>query len=123
MVLRNFRARDFEQNGDENVKMVRSKRDVYDVDAPKQEASTPIVSAENPDAVPAGTVKEILTWVGEDPERAQKALDEETANEKPRKGLVESLSELIDAEAEEEVAAPEEEVTEEAAPEDEEKSE
>lgn len=123
MVLTNFRSRDFKKDGDEAVKMVRSKRDVYDVDSPKVEASTPIV-AENadPEAVPAGTVKEILTWVGEDLERAQKALDVETENDKPRKGLVDALVELIDAEANE-AADNESEESEKSDSNDEEKSE
>lgn len=44
---------------------------------------------------PTGTTKEILEWVGDDPERAQRALDAELASDKPRKTLVEPLEELI----------------------------
>lgn len=46
--------------------------------------------------VPAGTVKEILTWVGEDTERAQEALDAEIEGA-DRATLVKALKDLLDA--------------------------
>lgn len=44
---------------------------------------------------PRGTTKEILGWVGEDLERAQRALDQENAEEKPRKTVVKALEDLL----------------------------
>jgi len=38
-----------------------------------------------------GSVKDILAWAGEDPERAREALDAEQAQEKPRSTLVKQL--------------------------------
>lgn len=102
MTLTNFRAEDFEGRGD-NVKVARSKRDRMAVPEP---TSKPILAADaSPEDVPSGTVAEVLTWVGDDPVRAQKALDAEVSHDKPRKGLVSVLTEKIDAEAE---AKPEE---------------
>lgn len=47
-------------------------------------------------AVPAGTVADVLAWVGEDVERAQLALDvEESRGDKARKGVVEPLTDLL----------------------------
>lgn len=99
MALTNFRASDFNKSG---PKTVASKRD-KNVKAPQHGVPTskPIISeGADPEAVPEGTVPEILTWVGEDPVRAQKALDSEVDSNKPRKGLVSSLYEIIEAEDE-----------------------
>lgn len=41
--------------------------------------------------VPEGTVNEVLTWVGDDHDRAVAALHAELARETPRKGLVADL--------------------------------
>jgi hypothetical protein len=93
MGLTNFRASDFD--GSAPVKnMVHSKRDRL---AGPQETTKPLPQAQaDPEAVPAGTVPEVMTWVGEDPVRAQKALDEEKKNDRPRKGLVSSLTEMVE---------------------------
>lgn len=48
--------------------------------------------------VPTGTTKELLDWVGDDKDRAQRALDVELENDKPRNGLVKSLKEIAEAE-------------------------
>lgn len=45
--------------------------------------------------VPKGTSAEVLSWVGEDRDKAQLALSAENAH-KPRKGLVEELTEILD---------------------------
>jgi hypothetical protein len=92
MGLTNFTAADFD--GSKPVRnMVRSKRDRL---SGPQETTKPLPQAtEDPEAVPAGTVPEVLTWVGDDPVRAQKALDEENKNDRPRKGLVSSLTEMV----------------------------
>ena len=47
-------------------------------------------------AVPTGTVPEILGWVGDDKEKARRALEAEEANAKPRKSLVKDLKDLLD---------------------------
>lgn len=49
------------------------------------------------DDVPVGTVKAILDWVGDDKVRARRALDAETAADKPRASLVAALTELLGA--------------------------
>jgi hypothetical protein len=92
MGLTNFSAAVFD--GSKPVRnMVRSKRDRH---SGPQETTKPLPQAtEDPEAVPAGTVPEVLTWVGDDPVRAQKALDEENKNDRPRKGLVSSLTEMV----------------------------
>lgn len=46
------------------------------------------------DAVPVGTVAAVLGWVGDDRERAARALEVETAAEKPRSTLVGALKAL-----------------------------
>lgn len=100
MTLKNFRAKDFDNSGGQSVKTVASKNDkVVDQSVP-QPTTKPVVAKDaNPEDVPVGTVPEVMTWVGDDPVRAQKALDVEVENDKPRKGLVEQLTEMIDAEA------------------------
>lgn len=65
------------------------------------------VDPDGVDAVPVGNVDEVVAWVrgsadGEDPSegwevRAQRALDTEQAAEKPRKGLVKALTDLVSA--------------------------
>ena len=97
MALKNFRANDFKKDKD-NVEITQSKRDKVPtfVEPVQEPTSTPIVSqGSSPDDVPSGTVPEILTWVGDDKDRAQKALDAETENEKPRKGLVSQLNDIL----------------------------
>lgn len=53
------------------------------------------VREEKEKETPTGTPKEILAWVGDDTERAQRALDQEKASAKPRKTLVEPLEKLL----------------------------
>jgi len=45
---------------------------------------------------PDGTSAEVMEWVGDDPQKAQAALDKEQSHEKPRSGLSEDLQEVID---------------------------
>lgn len=65
----------------------------------KPATETKPASAEVPKAqgsdVPEGTVKEVLNWVGDDKEKAQKALDAENATGEPRKSLVAELEEKL----------------------------
>lgn len=50
---------------------------------------------DDPNAVPEGTVKEIIAWVGDDTDRAARALETERASNEPRKGLMRQLEEKI----------------------------
>lgn len=122
MGLKNFRTEDFNNNNKDGdaVKTAASKHDRRVQSSEPQPTSTPIVSpGANPEDVPTGTTPEVLAWVGEDPVRAQKALDTELEDTKPRKGLVEQLSGLIDAEAEDESKSDDLEPVDEEEPEDE----
>lgn len=49
---------------------------------------------ESGDEVPDGTVDEVKEWVGDDPEKAQKALDAENESDTPRSTLVDHLEGL-----------------------------
>jgi hypothetical protein len=46
--------------------------------------------------VPDGTTAEILRWVGDDKRRAQRALDKEHGDEKPRAGLTGELKKIVE---------------------------
>jgi NACalpha-BTF3-like transcription factor len=63
------------------------------------EDGTPWVAPEpepaaDPDEVPAGSVAVVLAWVGEDREKAMRALEAENAADKPRTTLVTALEAL-----------------------------
>jgi len=60
--------------------------------APKEEPRP----ARESNEVPVGTSAEIQDWVGDDKERAQRALDKENENANPRKGLVKHLESMLD---------------------------
>lgn len=45
--------------------------------------------------VPVGTIEKLLTWVGDDKSRAQLVLDQELAEERPRKSLTSQLEEIL----------------------------
>lgn len=47
------------------------------------------------DGVPDGTISQVLTWVGDDPEKASQALAVEEASEHPRSTLIASLTDII----------------------------
>lgn len=47
------------------------------------------------DTVPAGTVADVLEWVGGDYDRAARALHAEQQRSKPRHGVVDNLEELL----------------------------
>lgn len=74
-VQTNFRAEDFRSDGDS---------------APAEKKAAPAPAPES-DEVPQGTSAEIMAWVGDDKDRAQRALDAENANDRPRKTLVSQL--------------------------------
>jgi hypothetical protein len=60
------------------------------VTAPVEDAAAP----ETEEAVPAGTISEIVEWVGTDPERAARALAAEEAGLK-RKSLIKTLTAVV----------------------------
>lgn len=47
------------------------------------------------DEVPDGSAKDVLAWVGDDPERALQAFDVEHAKDSPRKVLLATLEKLV----------------------------
>lgn len=51
--------------------------------------------ADDAEEVPEGTIEEISQWVGEDPARAQRALDAERERAQPRSTLVAALDKLV----------------------------
>lgn len=70
---------------------------VFGVDAPPAgdgEDQAPVVDAEPADQVPAGSVTDVLAWVGDDLERAAAVLTAEQAAAAPRKTLLEQLGKL-----------------------------
>lgn len=70
-------------------------RSDYDPYAPLDEA--PVVEEANKaEDVPEGTAKEILEWVGDDPERAERAIAIEKTEKKPRTTLLADLSKVVD---------------------------
>lgn len=46
--------------------------------------------------VPDGTTAEILQWAGDDQDKAQRALDKEQADQKPRPGLTRGLKKILE---------------------------
>jgi hypothetical protein len=82
MAMTNFRAQDM--RGDTKIAYARGGKTKSSSKAP------------DPDAVPEGTAAEVMQWVGDDPDRAQKALDAEGKAEQPRVTLSNDLQKLID---------------------------
>lgn len=63
-------------------------------------AEAPVVekyAAPEDEVVPVGTAEEVLSWVGDDKDRAQKALDAENERSRPRKTVLTELKEILDA--------------------------
>jgi hypothetical protein len=65
--------------------------DSFDQTVPVQPVEAPVVEEAT---VPEGSIKDVLGWVGEDPTKAQQALDVETSGE-GRKTLIAQLKNLI----------------------------
>lgn len=55
----------------------------------------PVEVVESKPVVPVGSIGEILEWVGQDPERAHLALEQEKSEDRPRKTLTFQLEELV----------------------------
>lgn len=47
--------------------------------------------------IPDGNIGEIMDWVGQDKERAQRAIDKENERQTPRRGLINHLNKVKDA--------------------------
>ena len=74
-----------------------------DVEEPKQDVTAEDaqqvqekLDEQQPDHVPSGSTKEVLQWVGDDKDKARRALEKEEAHEQPRKGLVRELNEVLE---------------------------
>lgn len=67
---------------------------VTETDGPDEPAGDESDPESDPDQVPDGTADEVLAWVGEDKDRAERALVTENAREKPRSTLVTQLQKL-----------------------------
>lgn len=65
--------------------------DVASVSVEPEVVETPVVQ----EAVPEGSIKDVLAWVGDDVDKAKRALAAETEGEN-RKTLVTKLKELTD---------------------------
>ncbi|MGW4784226.1 hypothetical protein [Streptomyces sp. NPDC004230] len=63
---------------------------------PEQE--TPVEAPEELDI--NGTAADVLAWVGDDPERAETALEQEQAKDRPRSTLVKQLEKIADSDGE-----------------------
>jgi hypothetical protein len=46
--------------------------------------------------VKSGTSREVLGWVGDDKDRARRALEKEQASDKPRSTLIRELNEVLE---------------------------
>jgi hypothetical protein len=62
----------------------------------RDEAEEDEGESDDSEPVPEGTTAEILRWVGNDQGRAQRALDKEQAEEKPRTGLTGELKQILE---------------------------
>lgn len=47
------------------------------------------------ETVPEGSIAKVLDWVGDDPDRAQEALDVERESDNPRSTLVAQLEDIV----------------------------
>ena len=88
------------KNKDRDMKMLGSNKDSISkssrIPDPVTVRVLDVEAQNNPDKVPTGTVPEILSWVGDDVEKAKKALEIENKESKPRKGLVTTLTSIIE---------------------------
>lgn len=67
----------------------------YKAKSRKKSAPTP-EPVEEKLVAPEGTIGAVLTWVGEDKDRAEVALEQEKAEDRPRKSLTAQLEEILD---------------------------
>lgn len=71
-----------------------SSNDEVQFFAPEVLATVEEVETDKAQEVPVGSVAEVLEWVGDDKERAQRALETEEAGHK-RKTLVKQLKDMV----------------------------
>jgi hypothetical protein len=62
--------------------------------APKARRGDQIIETDR-DGLPIGTAVQVMTWVGEDPDRAARYLAKEQAESRPRVSLVANLTTVI----------------------------
>lgn len=80
-------------------RVARGQLELVNADGSRPDESAPEPAAVG-DEVPTGSVATVLTWVGEDKDRARRALEVERAAEKPRVSLTGALTALIGSETE-----------------------
>jgi hypothetical protein len=82
--------------GGEEVAVDPRDLEIARLRAELEAAQAPKHGPVNPEAVPDGSVPDVLTWVGEDKARAERALQAEWAKgEAQRKGVVDPLAKLL----------------------------
>jgi hypothetical protein len=67
---------------------------LLETSSPVELVDEPTPPLPDPDAVPDGTIAQVVDWVGEDSGKAARALEVEQAADKPRSTLVETLQKL-----------------------------
>ena len=96
--MKNFRAQDMPGS-----KMVAYAQGNKPGDSESPSTSDQPQQNQGSNEVPEGTAKEVMSWVGDDAERAQRALDAEQSSGDPRSTLVEDLERVIRRDDESEV--------------------
>lgn len=86
--MRNFRAADMPGNT-KKVAYTEGTKPKATKSEPKQAPGV------DPNAVPEGTAAEVMAWVGDDADRAQRALDAENKADRPRVTLIDDLERVI----------------------------
>lgn len=82
----------------DNVKRHLDRGWIKEVEgAPVAEPKPPKAPEPNPSTVPDGTAEEVRTWVGDDVDRAKRALAAEQKAASPRKTLVDQLTKVVGA--------------------------
>jgi len=65
------------------------------VEATEAPEESPKAAEQPVEDVPAGSIKDVLAWVGTDVERAHKALDAEKASDESRSSLITKLEAIV----------------------------
>lgn len=82
----------FAPNSGPNVEEAKIAAPVETVVAPVEAPEAPVTEEQT---VPEGSIKDVLSWVGEDLTKAKAALDAETSGEK-RKTLIKELNAILE---------------------------
>ena len=83
------------EDGVRHIERDRTGKELVIVDPPRAEAKE--AAAE---AVPSGSVKEVLAWIGDNEDRAARALDAEYERDEPRVTVIEGIEKVIELEEE-----------------------